>query len=151
MAKNKMSIWAVIILVATIISLVLLVTSIALTAIGIPGVMETAKQAALDEGVSADEANIIAGAAIGVIIAALVFSSIFDILKIIGGFMFSLKGRWGIFCIIVSILSLARGVWSLISDISNKVGAANIITDSLSVALSLLILVACFKHRAEVK
>ena len=146
-----MSIWAVIILVATIISLVLLVTSIALTAIGIPGVMETAKQAALDEGVSADEANIIAGAAIGVIIAALVFSSIFDILKIIGGFMFSLKGRWGIFCIIVSILSLAGGVWSLISDISNKVGAANIITDSLSVALSLLILVACFKHRAEVK
>ena len=146
-----MSIWAVIILVATIISLVLLVTSIVLTAIGIPGVMETAKQAALDEGVTADEANILAVAAIGVIIAALVFSSIFDILKIIGGFMFSLKGRWGIFCIIVSLISLATGVWSLISNISNKVGVGTIITDSLSVALSLLIVVACFKHRAEIK
>ena len=151
MSKNKMSIWAVIILVATIISLVLLVTSIVLTTIGIPGVMETAKQAALDEGVTADEANIIAVAAIGVIVAALVFSSIFDILKIIGGFMFSLKGRWGIFCIIVSLISLAMGVWSLISNITNKVGVATIITDSLSVALSLLIVVACFKHRAEIK
>lgn len=151
MAKNKMSIWAVIILVATIISLVLLVTSIVLTTIGIPGVMETAKQAALDEGVTADEANILAVAAIGVIIAALVFSSIFDILKIIGGFMFSLKGRWGIFCIIVSLISLATGVWSLISNISNKVGVGTIITDSISVALSLLIVVACFKHRAEIK
>ena len=151
MAKNKMSLWAVIILVATIISLVLLVTSVVLTAVGIPHAMEVAKQTAIEEGVTADEANVIAGLAIGAVIAALVLSSIFDILKIIGGFMFSLKGRWGIFCIIVSIIALAMGVWSLISNIVNKVGPGTIVSDSISVAISALLVIACFKHRAEVR
>ena len=151
MAKNKMSIWALIILIATIISLVLLITAVVTTVIGIPAVTETAKQTAIEQGLTAEEANIAAAAAVGILIAALVFSSIFDILKIIGGFMFSLKGRWGIFCIIVSIISLAMGVWALISGIKNKVGVATVITDSVSVAISLLLVIACFKHRAENK
>ena len=146
-----MSLWAVIILIATIISLALLVTSIIAAVMSIPGAMDAAKQAALDEGLSADEANVVAAAALGAVIVALVFASIFDVLKVIGGFMFSLKGRWSIFCIIVSIISLAMGVWSLISNITNKVGVMSIVTDSLSVAISLLLVVACFKHRAEVR
>ena len=146
-----MSIWALIILIATIISLVLLITAVVTTVIGIPAVTETAKQTAIEQGLTAEEANIAAAAAVGILIAALVFSSIFDILKIIGGFMFSLKGRWGIFCIIVSIISLAMGVWALISGIKNKVGVATVITDSVSVAISLLLVIACFKHRAENK
>lgn len=151
MAKNKTSVWSIIILVATIISLVLLVTSIVLTVTGIPAAMDAAKQAAIEEGVTAEEANVVAGIAIGAVIAALVFSSIFDILKVIGGFMFSLKGRWGIFCIIVSIIALAMGVWSLISNIVNKVGPGTIVSDSISVAISALLVIACFKHRAEIR
>lgn len=151
MAQNKHSIWSVIILIATIVSLVLLVSSIVMTAIGIPSVLELAKQTAIDSGVTAEEAELIAGIAVGAVIVALVFSSIFDILKIIGGFMFSLKGRWGIFCIVVSIISVATGIWSLISNITNHVAVGSIVVSSIGLAISVLLCVACFKHRAELK
>ena len=151
MAKNKMSVWAVIILIAAIISLALLIVSAVTVIAGIPAATETAKQAAIDGGSTAEEANLAASIAIGVVIVAFVFASIFDILKIIGGFMFSLKGRWGIFCIVVSIISLALGVWSLASNVSNKVGIATIISSSTGLAISLLLCVACFMHRAEIK
>lgn len=151
MSGNKKSIWSVIILIATILSLIALAVSVILTAVGIPVVLEAARQAALDEGVTAEDAAIIAGVAIGTIIAALVIGSLFDILKIIGGFMFSLKGRWGIFCIIVSILSVATGIWALVNDITNKASGGAIASTSVSLALSLLICFACFMHRAELK
>ena len=151
MAKNKVSVWAIIILVATIIALALLVFSIVTTALGIPGVIEAAKQEAANQGLAEDEAVVVANLAIVGVIIALVLGSIFDILKIIGGFMFSLKGRWGIFCIIVSVISLALDIWSLISDIQNKVGVASIIGASIGLAISLLLCVACFKHRAEIR
>ena len=151
MAQNKKSIWSIIILISTIVSLVLLIAAIVVTAIGIPAALDVAKQAALDTGVTQEEAEIAAGIAIGVIIAALVFSSIFDILKIIGGFMFSLKGRWGIFCIIVSILSVIGGGWSLISNITNKAGAGTIVVAVLSLVISVVLCVACFMHRIENK
>ena len=146
-----MSLWAIIILVATIVSLALLVTSIAVTAIAIPGTLAAAKEAAIAEGVTQDEADLIAGIAIAVVIVALVLSSVFDVLKIIGGFMFSLKGRWGIFCIIVSILSFGFGIFSLVSDIKNKSGTGTIVVSSISLAVSALLVVACFKHRAEIR
>ena len=66
MAKqNKMSIWAVIILVATIISLILLVVTITVTALALPEAMEAAKQAAIDGGATEEEALIAVGIAIG--------------------------------------------------------------------------------------
>ena len=152
MAKqNKMSIWAVIILIATIISLVLLVTTITVTALALPEAMETAKQAAIDGGATEEEALIAVGIAIGAVVVALVLGSVFDVLKIIGGFMFSLKGRWGIFCIIVSIISVVFGVWGVIGDISNNVGVASIVTGSIGLAVSVLLLIACFKHKAELQ
>ena len=152
MAKqNKMSIWAVIILIATIISLVLLVTTITVTTLALPEAMEAAKQAAIDGGATEEEALIAVGVASGAVVVALVLGSVFDVLKIIGGFMFSLKGRWGIFCIIVSIISVVFGVWGVIGDISNNVGVASIVTGSIGLAVSVLLLVACFKHKAELQ
>ena len=149
MAENKKSIWSLIILVSTIISLVLLIVAVVLLAIGAPAVLETGKQAAIDAGASADEAAVIAtGVLIGVIVV-FVLSSIFDILKIIGGFMFSLKGRWGIFCIVVSILSAVGAIGTLISDISNKAAVGSIIVSALNLAVSALLVVACFKHKLE--
>ena len=149
MAQNKKSIWSVIILIATIVALALLVTSIVVTALGVPTALAVAKQAAIDGGVPAEEAELAAGLAIGAIIAALVFSSVFDVLKIIGGFMFSLKGRWGLFCIIVSIISAVIGIWALISNIVNKAGVGSIVVSALELAVSGVLVVACFKHRAE--
>ena len=152
MSKNKMSLWAVIILVATIISLALLVTSIAVTAVAIPVALQTAKDAAMAEGgITPEEADLVAGIAIAVMIVALVLSSVFDVLKIIGGFMFSLKGRWGIFCIIVSILSFASGIFALVNDIRNYAGVGTIVVSSLSLAVSAILVLACFKHRAEIQ
>ena len=151
MAQNKKSIWSTIILIASIISLVLLVAAVIILVIGIPGVQQLAKEAAIEGGATAEEASAVAAIAVGAIIVAFVFSSIFDVLKIIGGFMFSLKGRWGLFCIIVSIISLATGIWSLVSDISNKVAIGSIVVAGLGVAVSALLVVACFQHRAENK
>lgn len=152
MAKNKMSIWAVIILIATILSLIVLVSSVVLAVTGIPAAIEAAKQeASTVEGISEADINLAVGIAVGAIIVALVFVSIFDVLKIIGGFMFSLKGRWGIFCIIVSIISVVFGVWGVIGDISNNVGVASIVTGSIGLAVSVLLLIACFKHKAELQ
>jgi len=146
-----MSLWAVIILVATIITLVMLVLSIVLTATGVPAALEVAKQAAIDGGASQTEADLAASIAVGVIIVALVFGSIFDVLKIIGGFMFSLKGRWGMFCIVVSIISVVFDTWGLISDISNKAAVANIVTSVVSLLVSMLLCVACLEHRKELR
>ena len=152
MAKNKMSIWAVIILIATILSLIVLVSSIVLAVAGIPTAMEAAKQeASTVEGISEADINLAVGIAVGAIIVALVFVSIFDVLKIIGGFMFSLKGRWGIFCIVVSILSLIGSIWSLSSNISNHGAIGTIATSIIGLLLDLLLVIACFKHHAEVK
>lgn len=151
MAQNKKSIWSTIILIATIISFVLLVAAIVVLAIGMPAVSEAAKQGAIEGGATEQDAATIAGIAVAVVIVAFVFASVFDVLKIIGGFMFSLKGRWGLFCIIVSIISLATGIWSLVSDISKGVAVSSIVIAGLGVAVSALLVVACFKHRAENK
>ena len=151
MAQNKKSIWSTIILIATIISFVLLVAAIVVLALGIPAVSEAAKQGAIEGGATAEEAGTIAGIAVAAVIVAFVFASVFDVLKIIGGFMFSLKGRWGLFCIIVSIISLATGIWSLIRDITKGVAVGSIVVSVLSLLVSILLCVACFKHRAELK
>ena len=147
-----MSIWAVIILIATILSLIVLVSSIVLAVAGIPAAMEAAKQeASTVEGISEADINLAVSITVGAIIVALVFVSIFDVLKIIGGFMFSLKGRWGIFCIVVSILSLIGSIWSLSSNISNHGAIGTIATSIIGLLLDLLLVIACFKHHAEVK
>ena len=149
MPKNKTSVWSVIILVATIISLILLATSATLTSLAIPEAYNQALAAAQQQGATGQDAEFAASLAVTVIIVALVFASAFDVLKIVGGFLFSLKGRWGVFCIVVSILSLVFGIWSLISNITNKAGVGTIVTGSISLAVSVLLVIACFKHRAE--
>lgn len=150
--SNKMSVWAVIILVATIVSLALLVASVVTTVAALPSAMDAAKQAAIDAG-ETDQAviELLVAAAVGAVIAALVFSCVFDVLKIIGGFLFSLKGRWGVFCIVVSIIALVSSVWGLISDITNKMGVTSTIFDVLGLAINTLLVVACFKHYQEVR
>ena len=149
MAKNKKSIWSLIILIATIVSLVLLIAGVVILALGVPAAKDAAYNAAIEGGSNAEEANLIVGIAIGTIIGIFIASSIFDVLKIIGGFMFSLKGRWGIFCIVVAILGLGGSIGSLIADFVNKAGAASIAINAVSVAVGALLVVACFKHKAE--
>lgn len=150
--QNKKSIWSIIILVCTVLTLILLVASIVTYAISIPVVSQAAKEAAQSQGdLSPAEIDMVVGVAVGGVIAALVLASIFDVFKIIGGFLFSLKGKWGIFCIVVAILGIISGVWGLISSITNKAGGATIAIDAVSLVVSVLFCVACFKHYQENK
>ena len=149
MAKNKMSIWAIVILVVTIVLAAFLLTSVIAFSTSISTVMETARAEAAKHSTDPAEIDLIAGAAVGVIIAAFAASAVVEVLQIIGGFLFSLKGRWGIFCIIMSIISAATNLWELISDITNRAGALSIVSTSICLVLSIVIVIACFKHRAE--
>ena len=151
MSQNKKSIWSIIILVATIVTLVLLVASIVTTSVALPGVMEEAKQAAISGGATQEEATLAVAIATAAVVVAMVFASIFDLLKIIGGFMFSLKGRWGIFCIVVSILSLASSIWGIVSNVTNGTGTASLVITIISLVVDLVLVVACFKHYQEVR
>lgn len=152
MPTNKRSVWSTIILVTTILSLILLALSITLMSLALPSVQKAAYDAAMAQpGMTQADAELIATIAVGGVVAAVVASSVLDVFRIIGGFFFSLKGRWGIFCIVVSIISVALGLWSLISNIVNKAPVGNIVVDGISLAVAALFCVACFKHRAENK
>ena len=148
--KNKLSVWSLIILITTIASLILLATSIILSAVGIPTVMAFAKQTAIDQGLPEADVALAVNIAVIILIVTLVLASIFDILKVIGGFMFSLKGKWGMFCIVMAIISVISTVLSLISDIKNRAGTGDIVVNVVSIVVSLIYCYACFKHRAEV-
>ena len=149
MAQNKKSIWSIIILVASLVTLALLVTSIVLTAVGVPSALEVAKQEAIAAGSTAEEAELIAGVAIAVVVVVLVIGSLFDVFKVIGGLLFSLKGRWGIFCIVVAVLSIAGGIYSFINGLTNHAQASNTIIDGIKLAVSLLYGCACVMHFKE--
>jgi len=149
MAQNKKSVWSLIILICTIVTLVLLVASIVTFAVGFPTVLKEAKEAAIAEGADEEAVAIAVAVVSAVAIAALVISSIFDLFKVIGGFLFSLKGRWGVFCIVVAVLSIISGIWSLVNDISNHAGGASIAITAIGLAVSVLFGVACVKHLQE--
>ena len=151
MAQNKKSVWSLIILVCTVISLVTLVASIIVTVIGLPVALEVAKQAAIAEGGAEAEVSLAVAIALGVAVAVLIIASLFSILEIIGGFMFSLKGRWGIFCIVIGIITTASSVYSVFNGFVSNAGVVSIVTSFVSLAVSFLFVVACFKHYAEIR
>ena len=148
--KNKTSIWSMIILIATILSLILLISQIIILATNLPVAVEAARQSAISQqGASEAEANMAAAVVLGTVIGTFIFASVFDVLKIIGGFFFSLKGRWGIFCIVVSILGAIGSVTTMITNIQGKASGITIATDVIGLIIDIILIVACFKHRAE--
>ena len=148
--QNKKSIWSFIILAATIVSLILLITSIVLVAATIPAAMEVARQeAAAQAGATDAEIQLAISVATGAIIAALIISSLLNVLEIIGGFMFSLKGRWGLFCIVISLLSVAGEIYSLVNNIQKHAANSTIIIGGVTLGVSLLFCLACIMHYRE--
>ena len=148
--KNKKSIWSTIILIVALVTLVLLVISVVSTIMDLANVEAAVRAEAEKQGVDEEAAIVLAiGLAQGAIIAGLVIGSIFDVLEIIGGLLFSLKGKWGMFCIVISILGVLVSGYNLYSYIGNKAGAGTIVLAVVSLLLSLLYCVACFMHRKE--
>ena len=145
--ENKKSIWSAVILFTALVSLVLLI----ITAILTIAVVVTAKDELIAEGMNPSEAA--AGALIASIVVFIIFIliSAFDILKIVGGFLFALKGKWSIFCIVVTLLAFASNLASMIYYINNAAEVGNIVIAVLDLVASGVLAFACIMHRRENK
>lgn len=154
--QNKKSIWSTLLLVATFLMLASVVVAIVTVIAVLPQTLEAAKEVARQEaaaqGVSVSEEvlDLAMSVAKTAVIASLVFVVIISGLEILGGFLFSLKGKWGIFCIVVGVLGVLGGIGNLMS-ITATTQAANIISDVISFLVSGLFCVASIMHYIENK
>ena len=154
--QNKKSIWSTLLLVATFLMLASVVVSIITVIVVLPQTMEAAKEIARQEaaaqGVSVSEEvlEMAMNIAKSAVIVSLVFVIIIAGLEILGGFLFSLKGKWGIFCIVVGVLGVLGGIGNLMG-ITASTQAASIISDVISFLVSGLFCVASIMHYIENK
>lgn len=154
--QNKKSIWSTLLLVATFLMLASVVVAIVTVIAVLPQTMEAAKEIARQEaaaqGVSVSEEvlDLAMSVAKSAVIVSLVFAVIISGLEILGGFLFSLKGKWGIFCIVIGVLGVLGGIGNLMS-ITATTQAATIISDVISFLVSGLFCVASIMHYIENK
>ena len=154
--QNKKSIWSTLLLIATFLMLASVVVSIVTVIVVLPQTMEAAKEIARQEaaaqGVSVSEEvlEMAMNIAKSAVIVSLVFVIIIAGLEILGGFLFSLKGKWGIFCIVVGVLGVLGGIGNLMG-ITATTQAATIISDVISFLVSGLFCVASIMHYIENK
>ena len=154
--QNKKSIWSTLLLIATFLMLASVVVSIITVIVVFPQTMEAAKEIARQEaaaqGVSVSEEvlEMAMNIAKSAVIVSLVFVIIIAGLEILGGFLFSLKGKWGIFCIVVGVLGVLGGIGNLMG-ITASTQAASIISDVISFLVSGLFCVASIMHYIENK
>lgn len=154
--QNKKSIWSTLLLVATFLMLASVVVAIITVIAVLPQTMEAAKEIARQEaaaqGVSVSEEvlDLAMNVAKTAVIVSLVFVVIISGLEILGGFLFSLKGKWGIFCIVIGVLGVLGGIGNLMG-ITATTQAATIISDVISFLVSGLFCVASIMHYIENK
>ena len=154
--QNKKSIWSTLLLVATVLMLVSVVVSIITVIVVLPQTMEAAKEVARQEAaaqgysVSEEMLEMAMGVAKSAVIVSLVFVVIIAGLEILGGFLFALKGKWGIFCIVVGVLGVLGGIGNLMG-ITASTQPATIISDVISFLVSGLFCVASIMHYIENK
>ena len=154
--QNKKSIWSTLLLIATFLMLASVVVSIITVIVVLPQTMDAAKEIARQEaaaqGVSVSEEvlEMAMNIAKSAVIVSLVFVIIIAGLEILGGFLFSLKGKWGIFCIVVGVLGVLGGIGNLMG-ITASTQAASIISDVISFLVSGLFCVASIMHYIENK
>ena len=154
--QNKKSIWSTLLLIATFLMLASVVVSIITVIVVLPQTMEAAKEIARQEAaaqgvtVSEEVLEMAMNIAKSAVIVSLVFVIIIAGLEILGGFLFSLKGKWGIFCIVVGVLGVLGGIGNLMG-ITASTQAASIVSDVISFLVSGLFCVASIMHYIENK
>lgn len=154
--QNKKSIWSTLLLVATFLMLASVVVAIITVIAVLPQTMEAAKEIARQEAaaqgysVSEEVLDLAMNVAKTAVIVSLVFVVIISGLEILGGFLFSLKGKWGIFCIVVGVLGVLGGIGNLMG-ITATTQAATIISDVISFLVSGLFCVSSIMHYIENK
>ena len=145
--QNKKSIWSTLLLVATALMLVSVVVAIVTVMVVLPETMEAAKEVARQEAaaqgvtVSEEVLEMAINIAKSAVIVSLVFVVIISGLEILGGFLFALKGKWGIFCIVIGVLGVLGGIGNLMS-ITASTQPATIISD----VISFLSFLCCIYH-----
>ncbi|MBR4275251.1 MAG: hypothetical protein IKQ34_04500 [Bacilli bacterium] len=154
--QNKKSIWSTLLLIATFLMLASVVVSIITVIVVLPQTMEAAKEIARQEAaaqgysVTEEVLDLAMSVAKTAVIVSLVFVIIIAGLEILGGFLFSLKGKWGIFCIVVGVLGVLGGIGNLMG-ITATTQPATIISDVISFLVSGLFCVASIMHYIENK
>lgn len=154
--QNKKSIWSTLLLIATFLMLASVVVSIITVIVVLPQTMDAAKEIARQEAaaqgvtVSEEVLEMAMNIAKSAVIVSLVFVIIIAGLEILGGFLFSLKGKWGIFCIVVGVFGVLGGIGNLMG-ITASTQAATIISDVISFLVSGLFCVASIMHYIENK
>ena len=144
--QNKKSIWSTIILIVAILTIITTTIEFVSVVTSIDKVREVALEEANGDDfttlvVNAVASSFVTGAVIGVILAAF---------EIIGGFLFSLKGKWGTFCIVISILGIfAQGINLSNNLTTNGVLPLTIVMNFVMLAIYIVYCIACFKHRSE--
>ena len=152
--QNKKSVWSTILLIATFLMLASIVVSIVTMIVSLPTIMEIARSIMMEEaGDKLDEASIELALQITKtgIIVGLVFAVIIYGLEVLGGFLFSLKGRWGVFCIVIGVLGVLFGIFDL-TDLGNGQNTVGTILSTIfSFAVTVAFCVASIMHYIENK
>ena len=147
--KNKKSVWSTIILVVAILMAVATVVTIVTLIVQIPGAKEAAMQELVAQGYSESVAEAAVDVAIGSLVAGYIFGLTFNAFEAIGGFLFSLKGKWGMFCIVASIIAMVFGFIRVITNSTNGSDGLTIALNFVDLVLAILFCIASFKHRKE--
>ena len=154
--QNKKSVWSTLLLIATFLMMASAIISIVTVIVGLPAVMEAAKEIAREEAaamgtsISEEYLDIAMNAAKTMAITILVFVLAIAALEIVGGFLFSLKGKWGVFCIVVGVLGVLGGLGNLFS-INAKTEPGTVVSYITSFLISAVFLTASIAHYVENK
>ena len=151
MNRLKNNAWAMVLFVVTSVALALAIANTIITIMGINEVVEAAIQATRETTPDAtEEALQFAGAvAKGAAIAAMVFALSFSVLIAIGGYMYSLKGKWGVFCLVVAILKIIGVAITLFGMVGKSIQPLNLVTNILDIVMSGLFVVSVFMLRRK--
>ena len=149
--KNKKSVWSTIILVCTIIFTITFVISVVNYMVTLPTATEAAVNELVRQGYDEELAKSAVSTAMGLTTTLMVLVWTFKVFQSIGGFFFSLKGKWGKFCIVASIIVLVCSVIVLFNNIGQHAGALDIVLNIVDVVLAGLFCAACCMHSKENK
>ena len=150
--QNKKSIWSTLLLVATLLMLASAVISIVTTIVTLPEIMEAAKEIAKTElasrgyTISEEALDMAMNTARTAAVMGLVFATLIAGLEVLGGLLFSLKGKWGIFCIVVGVLGIIGGFTNVFSST-----ASTVVTNIIGLLVSGLFCVSSVMHYRENK
>lgn len=149
--KNKKSVWSIIILVCTIIFTITFVISVVNYMVTLPTATEVAVNELVKQGYEEDLARGAVSTAMSMTTTLMVLVWTFKVFQLIGGFFFSLKGKWGKFCIVASIIVLVCSFIVMFNNIGQHADALTIVLNIVDVILAGLFCAACCMHRKENK